>query len=254
MLALRQAVLRTGARLDEAAARQPPRRVAVLGVYGENQAANLAAALRRLESAKHELLPTLGCLGRASPELASLTQIEQMRGGRQANLNRLAELGQARESDWVLLIDDDVVLGEQFLDRLLVLAERFQLQLAQPALTRSSHTAWRVTRRRPCLLRLTGMVEMGPVVLMSREAFSELTPFPEQGMGWGSCLHWAAVAKRRGWRLGIADSVPARHDQRAPGAAYDATAARAGALALLRENEHLGWREADRAFATFKKL
>jgi hypothetical protein len=154
----------------------------------------------------------------------------------------------------VLILDDDVTLGRRFLDRMLLLAERFELDLAQPALSHTSHTAWPVTRRRRFLLRRTRFVEMGPVLLMRRHALAELVPFPEQGMGWGACLHWAAVAERRGWKLGIADAVPVRHDLRPPASGYDRAAAREAAAALLREREHIDWRDADIVLATHRQL
>ena len=177
-----------------------------------------------------------------------------MAGGKLSNLNRLAEASAAGEADWVLLLDDDVVLPDRFLDRLLLLAERFDLHLAQPALTHSSHTAWPVTRRRPCLLRRTRFVEMGPAVLMRRQAFAALTPFPEGGMGWGVCLHWAAVAEREGWNVGIADAVPVRHDLRPPALGYDREEARAAARELLGAREHIGWRQADAVLASYRAL
>ena len=46
------------------------------------------------------------------------------------------------DRDWLLLVDDDVALPRGFLDRLLFLAERFDLDLAQPAHRHRSHAAW----------------------------------------------------------------------------------------------------------------
>ena len=253
LLEARQALLRSGARIDREAEGHPSRRVAVFGVYG-GEAEPMAAAVQQLRNSRHSLTIALGALGRRAHELAPLTVLEGMAGGRLSNLNRLAEAAPAADADWVLLLDDDVVLPRRFLDRLLLLAERFDLQLAQPALSRSSHTAWPVTRRRACLLRRTRFVEMGPVVLMARETFATLTPFPEGGMGWGVCLHWAAVAEREGWSVGIADAVPVRHDMRPPALDYDREEARAAARELLGAREHIGWRQADVVLATYRAL
>ena len=66
--------------------------------------------------------------------------------------------------DWLLVVDDDVVLPRGFLDEFVFLAERFDLSLAQPAHRHRSHAAWEVTRRRPfSVVRETGFVEIGPV-------------------------------------------------------------------------------------------
>ena len=48
----------------------------------------------------------------------------------------------------------------------------------------------------------------------------ELLPFPALRYGWGLDLHWAALAAERGWRLGIVDALPVRHEQRPGGGAY----------------------------------
>ena len=44
-------------------------------------------------------------------------------------------------------------------------------------------------------------------------------------MGWGLDLHWGGLAQERGWRLGIVDAVPIRHELRAVAATYDRQAA-----------------------------
>ena len=106
------------------------------------------------------------------------------------------------DHDWLLLIDDDVLLPRGFLDRFLFLAERFSLDLAQPAHRLSSHAAWPLTRRRPfSVVRETPFVEIGPVTAFSRRTFSTLLPFPELRMGWGLDAHWAALARERALAL-----------------------------------------------------
>jgi hypothetical protein len=71
-------------------------------------------------------------------------------------------------------------------------------------------------------------------------------------MGWGICLHWAAVAERNGWKVGIADAVPIRHDLRPPARDYDRGEAQAAARELLSTHEHINWRAAADAFARFR--
>jgi len=76
-------------------------------------------------------------------------------------------------------------------------------------------------------------------VLLSRRAWKALTPFPEDGMGWGLCLHWAAVARREGWKLGVVDAVPIRNESRPPAAGYDVSDAKRAAAELLGSREHI---------------
>jgi hypothetical protein len=141
----------------------------------------------------------------------------------------------AAGSDWLLVVDDDVRLPRAFLDRFVAVCEAFGLDLAQPAQTLRSHSAWKVTRRRPAsLVRETRFVEIGPVTAFSRRAAAELLPFPQLRYGWGLDLHWAAIAGQRGWRLGVVDALPVRHESRLVGATYsrdDAESEAAGFLA-----------------------
>ena len=158
-------------------------------------------------------------------------------GGKFPNLN---ELWPGEAPDWTLVVDDDVVLPDRFLDRLVGLCERFDLAMAQPAQTRSSHAAWTVTRRRPgVLLRETRFVEIGPVTAFRRDAATELIPFPPLRFGWGLDAHWAAVAEQRGWRMGVADALAVRHDEGAVAATYSGDAAIEEARGFLAERPYL---------------
>lgn len=130
-------------------------------------------------------------------------------------------------------------------------AEALRLDLAQPALTRASHGVWKVNRRRAALARQTAFVEIGPLVLIGRAAWKELAPFPELGMGWGLCLHWAALARANGWRLGVVDAVPVRHESRPPSLSYGRDRARDAAIEFLATHEHLQHSEAERVLATY---
>jgi hypothetical protein len=153
--------------------------------------------------------------------------------GKWANLNAALAEHPAAGHDWLLLLDDDVVLPRGFLDAFLFLAERFDLRLAQPAHAHASHAAWEVTRRRPGLVaRRTRFVEIGPVTAVRADAFDALLPFPDLAMGWGLVAHWGAIAAERGWPVGIVDATPVRHLRPVAGA-YPREAAVAEAEAFL---------------------
>src|SRR5947208_10441750 len=95
--------------------------------------------------------------------------------GKFEDLNALLAAHPPNRHDWLLVVDDDVVLPRGFLDRFLFLAERFNLALAQPAHRLHSHAAWSVTRRRPAsTVRETAFVEIGPVTAFRGETFDAL--------------------------------------------------------------------------------
>ena len=248
-----QAALGGGGReLDRAAAAAPPRDVLVLGVYGED-AADLGAAVTELRRSRHRVRLAFGAMGEPDPRLATMTVAEGLTGGKFANLNAIRSRVRA-QADWTLIVDDDVVLGPAFLDRLLAAAEALRLDLAQPAQTWASDAAWPVTRRRACLARSTRFVEIGPVCLLRETVAEALTPFSEQGMGWGLCLHWAALAAARGWRLGIVDAVPVRHERRPTASAYSEREALDAAREFLAANDHIDREAAGEVLERYARL
>jgi hypothetical protein len=166
------------------------------------------------------------------------TRFAPMREGRGKfeNLNDLVDA----DADWLVVVDDDVVLPRRFLDRFIAICEDLSLDLAQPAQSLASHAAWPVVRRRPFIrARETRFVEIGPVTAFSRRAARELLPFPPLRYGWGLDLHWAALAAERGWRLGIVDAVPVRHESAPVAQGYSAEAAIEEAQRFLADRPYL---------------
>jgi hypothetical protein len=228
-----------------------PLDVLVVGVYRDP--AILARSLRALRSTRHNVRVALGSMGAADDDLRRHTVAEHLTGGKFQNLNRLLDAAE-EEPDWTLVVDDDVRLPRAFLDRFLAVCEAFQLDLAQPAQTLRSHSAWKVTRRRPAsLVRVTRFVEIGPVTAFGRRAAAELLPFPELRFGWGLDLHWSAVAGRHGWRLGIVDALPVRHESALVGSAYSRDDAVEEAARFLTDRPYLPSARAGEVLATHRR-
>jgi hypothetical protein len=226
---------RAPATLDRLAEAVPRRDVLALGVYRDAPPA--------LGDTRHALRREFGRLGD-----------EGMGGGKFENLNRLLAAAPGGY-DWLLVVDDDVVLPERFVDRLLGVCERLDLALAQPAQTLASHAAWPVTRRRPgSLARETSFVEIGPVTAIRADAAAALTPFPDLRFGWGLDLHWAALARERGWRLGVLDALPVRHEQGGVAGGYEHDEAVAEARRFLAERAFVPAAGAQATLATHRRL
>jgi GT2 family glycosyltransferase len=227
-------------RLDLAARHGPPlRRVLAIGVVRPEHAALAASARAELERSRHRV------------ELHTCPPGER---GRFENLNRLLAAHPASEHDWLLVVDDDVVLPRGFLDRLLFLCERFDLQLAQPAHRSRSHGAWPVTRRHAgSVVRETAFVEIGPVTMFARTTFEELLPWPELRMGWGLDAHWAALAREHGWRCGVVDAVAIAHRAAPVAGAYSYEAAVSEAREFLSRRPYLSASESQRTLTTHRR-
>jgi GT2 family glycosyltransferase len=227
-------------RLALAARRSPPlRRVLVLGVVRPERRALAEAIRAELARSRHDVDM------RTRPPQGL---------GKFENLNQLLAEHPPDDPDWLLVVDDDVLLPRGFLDRFLFLCERFSLVLAQPAHRLHSHAAWPVTRRRRgSVVRETGFVEIGPVTAFARSSFQTLLPFPALRMGWGLDVHWAALARERGWRCGVVDAVSIIHRAAPAAADYPRAEAVAEARTFLAERPYLSAREAQRVLTTHSR-
>ena len=221
------------------AASGPPRKVLVAGIYGA-RSRRMARAARELRRTHHDVEVVLGARAETAPELAAVTAADHLEGGKFENLNALLEGRAPVERDWLVVVDDDVVLPRRFLDRFLAICEALGFALAQPAQTWRSHAAWQVTRRRGGVVaRETRYVEIGPVTAFRADALAELFPFPPLRYGWGLDVHWSALARDRGWKLGVVDALPVSHDWAPVAAGYSHEAAVAEAREFLRDRPYL---------------
>jgi hypothetical protein len=243
----------TAPRLDRLAAAQAARRVLVLSIYRPGSL--LPGAAARLRSDRHDVTLAFGATGDPDPALAGGTVLSGLAGGKFENLNRLLAAAPVDDFDRLIVVDDDVELAPRFLDRALALCERLGLDIAQPAQTMRSHAAWRVTRRRPfSLARRTDYVEIGPVTIFSRRAAAELSPFPELRFGWGLDNHWGALARERGWRLGVLDALPVRHESQKVAATYTHAEAIEEGRRFLAGRPYVRTEEAQRTLSTIRRI
>ena len=221
------------------AASGPSRNVLVAGIYGP-RTERMTRAVEELRGSHHDVEIVLGARAVTAPELGALTAAEHLEGGKFENLNALLEARDPAERDWLVVVDDDVVLPRKFLDRFLAISEALGFALAQPAQTWRSHAAWRITRRRGGVVaRETRYVEIGPVTAFRSDTLADLFPFPPLRYGWGLDVHWSALARDRGWKLGVVDALPVRHDWAPVATGYPHEAAVAEAREFLRDRPYL---------------
>jgi hypothetical protein len=227
-------------RLPRASRSLPRRRVLALGIERTDVPNLLSRSREELLRSRHEV-----CFAsRAAGEL-----------GKFENLNALLAENPADEFDWLLALDDDVALPPGFLDGFIFLAERFGLQLAQPAHRARSHAAWQITRRRALtVVRETAFVEIGPVFALHRTTFGALLPFPALRVGWGLDAHWSAIAARNEWRLGVIDATPIRHGMRLIASSYDRAGAIEEARRFLADRPYTKATDAQRTLASHRSF
>jgi hypothetical protein len=227
-------------RLAYAARRAPPRReVLVVSAVRSERVLTYDAAIAELRRTRHSL---------------TVARRDAGTGGRFENFNELLEGQPLEQFDWLLLLDDDVVLPRGFLDGMLHQAEQFGLRLAQPAHRIRSHAAWRVTRRhRASTTRETAFVEIGPATLLHRDTFAALLPFPPLRMGWGVDAYWASVAREHGWPIGVVDVLTVAHRIAPAAGGYSREAAVAEARGFLAEHPYLPAVELQRTLVVHRR-
>jgi hypothetical protein len=236
------------------AASGPPRRVLVVGIYRAD-ARRMTRTVEELRHSRHDVEFALGTLDAPAPELTELTEADHLSGGKFENLNALLAARPLAGHDWLLVVDDDVLLPRGFLDRFIAICEALDFGLAQPAQTARSHAGWHITRRRGGLVaRETRYVEIGPVTAFRADVAAELVPFPPLRYGWGLDVHWSALARDRGWRLGVVDALPVRHDRAPVASEYSHAAAVAEAREFLRERPYVPADEAQQTLAEHTRL
>jgi GT2 family glycosyltransferase len=208
-------------RLRALAAATPRRRVLVVGVERRDVPNLMDEARAELERSRHDVTVDV------APAAPGRGKFE--------NLDALLARHDLARFDWVVVTDDDVALPRGFLDTFLACAEAGGLRLAQPAHRLHSHAAWDVTRRHAGSdWRRTTFVEIGPVTAFDRVAAAALLPFPpDLRMGWGLDAHWSAVARERGWPIGVVDATPIGHTIRPAADSYPRETAAAEARRFL---------------------
>jgi len=256
LLDLRLRASGVGRSLDRLANSSPRRKVLAAGPYRPQLA--LAGAVAELRRTRHELRLAFGSRAEVDPHpgLAAATVLDHLPGGKWDNINLVVDAaGGLGDADWLFLVDDDVVLPSRFLDRFVAVCEHFDLAIAQPAQSLSSHAAWDVARRHPrSIVRETRFVEIGPVTVFRRDAALELMPFPEMRWGWGLDLHWSALAADRGWRLGVVDALPVKHTHAPVAGAYASAEAIDEARRFLTGRPYVPAGVANRTVATHRTL
>jgi GT2 family glycosyltransferase len=183
---------------------QPPRRtVLAVGVDRVGGPGLMAAAVAELHRSRHAVEV------RTTPGIDGFGKFEN-----------LATLVPAPpDADWLIVLDDDILLPHGFLDTFLEVAERLALRIAQPAHRLHSNASWSELKRHPGVAgRETTFVEIGPLTAFARETFATLLPLPSLRMGWGLDAHWSAVAREHDWAIGVVDATPMLHTRPSAGA------------------------------------
>jgi hypothetical protein len=114
--------------------------------------------------------------------------------------------------DYIMFLDDDIVLPFRDVDRLFQSAADLGLHLAQPALDSRSYGSWEITRQAGgCFLRLTNFVEIMAPIMSAHALKTCVGTFDESVSGWGLDLVWPKLLNYPIDKIGIFDAFPMTH-------------------------------------------
>lgn len=220
-------------------------RVLILGIYLANRPNTAGHLVRRFSESRRYAVDQawVGLNGTTPDEALAAATVERIDGfvPKFVILNRLLGSRDWASYDYLVFVDDDIVIPVGFLDAFLDLQARFDLALAQPARTRNSHADRKFCRQRKGIRgRRTRFVEIGPVFSVRRDFAPAILPFDEtSGMGWGYDFVWPVLAERAGLGIGIIDATPVDHSLRDQATAYSSRDASLAMQAYLDRHEHL---------------
>ena len=124
-------------------------------------------------------------------------------------LHRHPELFEKYE--YFFLLDDDIVISTEDVNRLFSMMREYQLKIAQPSLVMSYYTYKHTAFHPFYILRYTNFVEM-MMPCFSRDALKAVLPTFEQKIRWcGIEMHWPVLVGSNHKDMAIVDAVSAKH-------------------------------------------
>ncbi|PKL82212.1 MAG: hypothetical protein CVV24_11330 [Ignavibacteriae bacterium HGW-Ignavibacteriae-3] len=155
-------------------------------------------------------------------------------------LNELINRENIYDYDYILTVDDDIVLPKNFIDGFIKLQNLYDFVLAQPARSVNSYIDHPIVQKQNGVVaRETHFVEIGPVFSIRKDIYDIILPFDlSSPMGWGYENIWAKKIFDQGLKMGIIDSVPVDHSLRKPVANYAWSVADEQRAKILQNNSH----------------
>ena len=124
-------------------------------------------------------------------------------------LHRHPELFEKYE--YFFLLDDDIVISTEDVNRLFSMMREYQLKIALPSLVMSYYTYKHTAFHPFYILRYTNFVEM-MMPCFSRDALKAVLPTFEQKIRWcGIEMHWPVLVGSNHKDMAIVDAVSAKH-------------------------------------------
>jgi tetratricopeptide (TPR) repeat protein len=225
------------------------KKVLILGVYLANKLNNIVDIVSVISSTeKFDVTQRWVAIGGHPPiESVNAVTVQQIqeRKSKYKILNELIQNEKINDFDFILNVDDDIVLPDGFVDHFIELQSRLDYKIAQPARTRNSFIDHPIVGQQDGVTaRATLFVEIGPLVSFHQSIFDIVFPFDlTSSMGWGFENIWAYKLNNHNLKMGIIDAVPVDHSLRKPVEHYAWELANKERETLFSKNNHLPYEE-----------
>ncbi len=231
--------------------------IMVVGVYLANRPNYIKHIVSELACSKfHKVTQRWAALNGEPPNerVAQVTKIiTKSRTPKFTLINQLLAGVDMPEFNYLIVLDDDVVLPYRFIDKFIMAQQFCDFALCQPSRTYTSWIDHEIVRQDCTLLaRQTRFVEIGPVFSVRADFFKDAVPFDETSpMGWGLDFVWPAKIEKLGLKMGIIDAVPIDHSLRKSVQFYNKSEANIQEKNLLEVSPHIA---RDEAFTVLSRI
>ncbi len=225
-------------------------RVLIIGIYlgdKKNHAGHLVRSF--CKHGEFEVVQKWICIGKR-PFFGALKKYTELTINQKTPkftlLNRILSKIDLNDFDYLIVSDDDILVGKNFLQEFVSLQVKYDFALAQPARTEDSFIDHQFVKQdKSVIARRTNFVEIGPLFSIRRDVFHLLLPFDETSpMGWGLDFIWPVIAQKHSFKIGIIDKTPVAHSLRKPVENYSYSEAETAMELLLNKYPHLTREEA----------
>ena len=229
--------------------RPTPFSVLVVGVYLADRPNHVDDIVSHLSETRTCQLTQRWLALQGGPPSPRVAEVTQRRVGKSAPkyelLNDLLIHEDLAHYDYIITVDDDILLPREFLDVFIPLQAKLDFAIAQPARTIGSYIDHPIVeQQRGVIARQTLFVESGPVASFHRSIYHLVIPFDTKNpMGWGYENVWSYRLREAGLRMGIIDAAPIDHTLRKPVAYYSWEKANADRDAYLATQPHMSYEE-----------
>lgn len=223
--------------------------ILVVGIYLANELNNIVDIVSILSSSNLvNVKQKWAAIGGEPPtqEVKDVTVVRlKDRKSKYEILNEMLSKENLQVYDYVLNIDDDIILPDDFIDNFIGLQSKYDYRIAQPARTCNSYIDHPIVGKQDGVIaRTTLFVEIGPLVSFHRSVFDSVFPFDlSSSMGWGFENIWTYKLRKMDLKMGIIDATPVDHSIRKPVEHYKWETANSEREKLFSKNDYLPYEQ-----------